>query len=104
MDSLNWPKPVLEMQRNWIGRSEGFVFRFALEDGETAGLPTLEAFTTRPETLYGASFLAVAPGHPLVASALVPSDRRANLDQFLAQTALSSRRFDETSADATGAL
>jgi len=56
-----WPEAVKTMQRNWIGRSEGLLLRFALSDGTG----DLEVFTTRPDTLYGATYMAVAPEHPL---------------------------------------
>jgi leucyl-tRNA synthetase len=56
-----WPEKVLTMQRNWIGRSEGARILFELESG---GEP-IEVFTTRPDTLYGATFMSLAPEHPL---------------------------------------
>ncbi|MEO8651809.1 MAG: leucine--tRNA ligase, partial [Hyphomicrobiaceae bacterium] len=61
-----WPEKVRLMQANWIGRSEGLLVRWAL-DAATApkGATELEVFTTRPDTLYGASFMAIAPDHPL---------------------------------------
>jgi leucyl-tRNA synthetase len=65
-----WPEKVRLMQRNWIGRSEGLMIRFAL-DATTApkGMNELEIYTTRPDTLFGAKFMAVAPDHPLAAAA-----------------------------------
>ena len=65
-----WPEKVRLMQRNWIGRSEGLMIRFAL-DAATApkGMNELEIYTTRPDTLFGAKFMAVAPDHPLAAAA-----------------------------------
>jgi leucyl-tRNA synthetase len=63
-----WPDRVRLMQHNWIGRSEGARVRFALSDGPVAGLADIEVFTTRPDTLYGASFLAIAANHPLAAA------------------------------------
>jgi len=60
-----WPEKVRTMQRNWIGRSEGLSIRFALEETAPGGIDELEVFTTRPDTLYGARFMAVAPDHPL---------------------------------------
>ncbi|MBP0573136.1 class I tRNA ligase family protein, partial [Mycobacterium tuberculosis] len=59
-----WPDKVRLMQRNWIGRSEGLRVRFALT-AETDGVKDIEVFTTRPDTLFGASFLALAADHPL---------------------------------------
>ena len=71
LDTLDrWPEKVRLMQRNWIGRSEGMLIRFAL-DPKT--MPTRESelkiFTTRHDTLFGAKFLGVAPDHPLAAAA-----------------------------------
>jgi leucyl-tRNA synthetase len=65
-----WPEKVRLMQKNWIGRSEGLLIRFAL-DPKTApnGESELDVFTTRPDTLFGAKFMALAPDHPLAATA-----------------------------------
>src|SRR5215469_2148799 len=61
LDGLDrWPERVRLMQEHWIGRSEGARVRWALSDNQT----TIEVFTTRPDTLYGASFLALSPHHP----------------------------------------
>ena len=62
LDDLDWSEPVKQMQRNWIGRSEGANVRFAI-DGHTS---TLEVYTTRPDTLFGATYMVLAPEHPLV--------------------------------------
>ena len=66
LDRIDWPDKVKTMQRNWIGRSTGANVRFATDAGD------LEVFTTRPDTLFGATFMVVAPEHPLV-EALTPS-------------------------------
>jgi len=65
-----WPEKVRLMQANWIGRSEGLLVRFAL-DKETApkGQSDVEVYTTRPDTLFGAAFIALAPDHPLAKAA-----------------------------------
>ncbi|HYO86144.1 MAG TPA: leucine--tRNA ligase [Dermatophilaceae bacterium] len=70
LDRVDWPERVKLMQRNWIGRSVGAAVRFPVStnDGEPADL---EVFTTRPDTLFGATFMVVAPEHPLV-DRLVP--------------------------------
>ncbi len=69
LDSLarlkRWPERVLLMQENWIGRSEGARVNFALRAKDGSVLDPVEVFTTRPDTLFGASFLALAPSHPL---------------------------------------
>jgi leucyl-tRNA synthetase len=65
-----WPEKVRLMQKNWIGRSEGLLVRFALDPATAPkGETELEVFTTRPDTLFGAKFMAVAPDHPLAAAA-----------------------------------
>jgi leucyl-tRNA synthetase len=71
LDTLDrWPEKVRLMQKNWIGRSEGLLVRFALEPSTAPkGEAELEVFTTRPDTLFGAKFMAVAPDHPLAAAA-----------------------------------
>ncbi|MGE3148490.1 MAG: leucine--tRNA ligase [Pseudorhodoplanes sp.] len=71
IDTLErWPEKVRLMQRNWIGRSEGLMVRFQLDPATTpAGESELEIFTTRPDTLFGAKFMAIAPDHPLARAA-----------------------------------
>lgn len=65
LDGLErWPEKVRLMQRNWIGRSEGLSVRFALQTNQAAK-SEIEIYTTRPDTLFGASFIALAPEHPL---------------------------------------
>jgi len=59
-DLKDWPEKVRVMQENWIGRSQGLAFRFALSDGGN-----VEVFTTRPDTIFGSSFVAVAADHPI---------------------------------------
>ena len=65
-----WPEKVRLMQKNWIGRSEGLLLRFALDPATTPNKEReLEIFTTRPDTLFGAKFMALSPDHPLAAAA-----------------------------------
>ena len=65
-----WPEKVRLMQKNWIGRSEGLLIRFALDPHSAPnGESELEVFTTRPDTLFGAKFMALAPDHPLATAA-----------------------------------
>ncbi|MBC8049713.1 MAG: leucine--tRNA ligase [Chitinophagales bacterium] len=86
LDTLDrWPDKVRLMQRNWIGKSEGARLRFKLS-GEPlpGGKGELEVYTTRPDTIFGASFLAISPGHPL---ALVLAKKNPALKDFLAECA-----------------
>lgn len=71
LDGLDrWPDKVRLMQRNWIGRSEGLLVRFALDPATSpAGESELKIFTTRPDTLFGAKFMAIAADHPLAQAA-----------------------------------
>jgi leucyl-tRNA synthetase len=71
LDRLDWPEPIKLMQRNWIGRSEGARVTFT-----TSGGP-IEVFTTRPDTLFGATFLVLSPEHPLVDSLTTASQKSA---------------------------
>ncbi|HEX5041475.1 MAG TPA: leucine--tRNA ligase [Candidatus Polarisedimenticolaceae bacterium] len=71
---VDWPESVKAMQREWIGRSEGAEVRFPLQGIEDA---FLEVFTTRPDTLWGVTYMAVAPEHPLVPRLTTPEQRAA---------------------------
>ena len=83
LDGLDrWPEKVRIMQRNWIGRSEGLRVRFEMSDPTAAGQSSLEIFTTRPDTLFGASFMALSPEHKL-AQRLGKSDSK--LAEFIAE-------------------
>jgi leucyl-tRNA synthetase len=71
LDTLErWPEKVRLMQKNWIGRSEGLLLRFMLDPATAPNKESeLEIFTTRPDTLFGAKFMAISPDHPLAAAA-----------------------------------
>jgi leucyl-tRNA synthetase len=79
LDSLDrWPDKVRLMQRNWIGRSEGLLIRFALDAATTpAGESELRIFTTRPDTLFGAKFMAISADHPLAQAAAAKNPKLA---------------------------
>ena len=67
LDRLDWPESVKTMQRNWIGRSEGALISFpALNSQQPSPMPLIEVFTTRPDTLFGTTYMVLAPEHPLV--------------------------------------
>jgi len=80
---IEWPDPIRTMQTNWIGRSEGgeIVFTTARSDHHAGG-DELRVFTTRPDTLFGATFMVLAPEHPLVASLTEP-ERRAEVEAYV---------------------
>ena len=80
LDTIDWPKQVVQMQRNWIGRSTGANIRFALADTNSIGTKYIEVFTTRADTLFGATYLAIAIEHPLVAEL----EQTAALQDFIA--------------------
>jgi leucyl-tRNA synthetase len=80
LDGLDWPESLKTMQRNWIGRSEGAEIRFSLEQGAEG----ITVFTTRPETLFGASYVVLAPEHPDVATTVTPEAREA-VDAYIAE-------------------
>ncbi len=81
---IDWPEPIRIMQTNWIGRSSGaeVVFKTAPSDHHAGG-EDLRVFTTRPDTLFGATFMVLAPEHPLVASLTSP-DRRGEVEAYVA--------------------
>ena len=83
LDDLDWPEAIKEQQRNWIGRSVGASIKFALEnDAETK----IEVFSTRPDTIFGASCLVLAPEHDLVAK-LTTSEQKAAVDDYIDEVA-----------------
>jgi leucyl-tRNA synthetase len=95
---LQWPEPIKTQQTNWIGRSEGgeIVFETA-SSAHHAGGAELRVFTTRPDTLFGATFMVLAPEHPLVGELTAP-DRKAEVDAYLAQAA-NRTEIDRLSTD-----
>lgn len=80
LEKLDWPEKVKLMQKNWIGKSEGVEITFPTTD--TNGAPIdLTVYTTRPDTIFGVTFLVIAPTHPLV-DALVPKDKKDEVGNY----------------------
>ena len=77
-----WPERVLSMQKNWIGRSTGTLIRFRIEDTPD----DIEVFTTRPDTLYGATFMSLAPEHPLVKTLPAGTGQEDKVRDFVNKT------------------
>jgi leucyl-tRNA synthetase len=75
---IDWPENVITMQKNWIGKSEGTLIDFPLEDGADL----IQVFTTRPDTIYGVTFMALPPEHPLVQKWLKEAPENIALKEF----------------------
>lgn len=86
LEELDWPESIKEMQRNWIGKSEGAHIQFKIENSDS---DLIEVFTTRPDTLFGATFVVLAPEHPLVEK-LTSSSQRAAVESYRQKAALKS--------------
>jgi leucyl-tRNA synthetase len=85
LNTIDWPEPVKEMQRNWIGKSVGASVRFPIEN-VPVGLPEyIEVFTTRVDTIFGVSYLVLAPEHELVAALTTPEQQVA-VSNYITQT------------------
>jgi len=87
LENLEWTDSMKEMQRNWIGRSEGALLQFQLENS-TLGV---EVFTTRPDTIFGVEFITLAPEHELIEKITTP-DRKAAVDAYVQQAKNRSER------------
>jgi leucyl-tRNA synthetase len=79
LDNIDWPEPIKLMQRNWIGRSEGAELEFPVANIEDA---KVRFFTTRPDTVFGVSFMVLAPEHPLVAR-ITTASQRAEVETYV---------------------
>ncbi len=96
-EGIDWPDPIKTMQTNWIGRSEGAEVTFRTEADDE-----IVVFTTRPDTLWGATFMVLAPEHPLVDS-LTTDEQRSQIDDYrVAAAAQSELERMEESRDKTG--
>ena len=87
MERLDWSDSLKEIQRNWIGRSTGAQLFFAIKDSDRK----LEIFTTRPDTIFGSTFMVIAPEHEMVGELTVP-ERRQEVEAYLAETKKRSER------------
>ena len=81
LDTLDWPESVKELQRNWIGKSEGAEVIFDLSSINT----NIKVFTTRPDTLFGVTYMVLAPEHPLV-SKLVSDENRKQIEDYVLES------------------
>ncbi|PWS29805.1 leucine--tRNA ligase [Pedobacter paludis] len=81
LDTIDWPEPIKEMQRNWIGKSVGASVKFQIESNEKQ----IEVFTTRVDTIFGVSYLVLAPEHEWVAELTTP-EQKQDVENYIAQT------------------
>ncbi|MCB1173899.1 MAG: leucine--tRNA ligase [Leptospiraceae bacterium] len=95
LEGLDWPAGTLELQRNWIGRSDGARIDFRLAGHDE----TLTVFTTRPDTLFGATYMVLAPEHPLVSKISTDSQKK-EVERYVQAASLRSER-DRIGADAS---
>jgi len=86
LKTLDWPQPLKDAQEYWIGKSQGAQVRFATENGET-----IEVFTTRPDTIFGATFMVLAPENPLVQNLTTP-EQKAEVDNYIEETSKKTER------------
>jgi len=94
---LDWPSSTLEQQRNWIGRSEGAFVNFPIKERNES----LRIFTTRPDTIFGATYMVLAPEHPLVDS-ITTSDKKKSVADYRTKASLKSDLERGTQAEKTG--
>ncbi|MEK4700825.1 leucine--tRNA ligase [Solibacillus sp. FSL R7-0668] len=85
LEDVDWPESIKEMQRNWIGRSEGAQVKFTIADTDK----TFEVFTTRPDTLFGATYCVLAPEHKFVSDITTPEQKEA-VEAYLEKVSLKS--------------
>ena len=85
LDKVDWPEGVKDMQRNWIGRSTGAEVDFQVEGLDTP----LKVYTTRPDTLFGATYMVISPEHPMI-DEIVTDAQRGAVDQYIKDAALKS--------------
>ncbi|WP_298548576.1 class I tRNA ligase family protein [uncultured Aquimarina sp.] len=95
LDTIDWPQPLKDSQTNWIGRSEGASVTFKVIDSVTSSgvekQHTIDVFTTRPDTIFGVSFMTLAPEHELVSKITTP-EQKAEIDAYIEATAKRSER------------
>ncbi len=97
LETLDWPEYIKDLQRNWIGRSEGAEVAFAIEGHDEK----LKVFTTRPDTLYGATYMVLSPEHPWI-ELITSDDQRDAVVGYQAEAAGKSERDRQIAKEKTG--
>lgn len=98
LDSIDWTDAVKDIQRNWIGKSVGASVRFSLAQDSSSHI---EVFTTRPDTIFGVSFMVLAPEHPLVES-ITTAEYKNQVDAYRTAAALKSERDRQADENISG--
>ncbi len=96
LEGLEWPASVLDMQKHWIGRSDGAEVEFTVADADAEGR-SITVFTTRPDTLFGATYMVLAPEHPLVGK-ITAAAQRAAVQTYVDAAARRSERERQAEA------
>ena len=99
LEGLDWPQPLKDSQTNWIGRSKGAVLKFKIQNSKSLNLESetfngkkfIEVFTTRPDTIYGVSFMTLAPEHELVLK-ITTEAQKAEIEAYILKSAKRSER------------
>tara|TARA_B100001248_G_scaffold261706_1_gene253776 strand:+ start:13929 stop:16304 length:2376 start_codon:yes stop_codon:yes gene_type:complete len=99
LDKVDWPSRTIEGQRNWIGKSVGAEMEFPVENHQES----ISIFTTRPDTLYGATFMVLAPEHPLVAK-ITTDKQKAEVDKYVEESGKKSDIDRQADTEKTGAF
>jgi leucyl-tRNA synthetase len=87
LNNIDWPEPLKEMQRNWIGKSEGVLVKFDIKDFDKQ----IEAFTTRIDTIYGVTFITLAPEHPYV-KYITSNENKSQVKDYILQSSKKNRK------------
>jgi leucyl-tRNA synthetase len=93
LNEVDWPKSTIEMQKNWIGKKEGAEIEFKIENTKEK----LKIFTTRPDTIYGVTYMVLAPEHPIISKITTPENKE-KVDSYIKAAAIETEmeRTDET--------
>lgn len=86
LNDIDWPQPLKDSQQYWIGKSQGAAVKFETENGEE-----IEVFTTRPDTIFGATFMVLAPENPLVEK-LTTAEQKAEIENYIEETSKKTER------------
>ncbi len=98
LDTVDWPSSIKEIQRNWIGKSKGAIVNFEVKNAEEK----ITVFTTRPDTIFGVSFMVLAPEHPLV-DQITSQDYRKDVEEYVLKAKAKTERDRQTNVkDITG--